>query len=102
MPPRRKYRGRPARTRLRRMPLVRPMPLKKVPDELDEAIEQCEVEIASMRQGGVRKVALADGLVKLAKLYGRKKMLAEMEPILMEALKIRETELGREHLSVSV
>lgn len=70
-------------------------------DEVQEGIQQCELEIDAMRRLGHRNLALADALVKLAKLYGRKKMLREMEPLLLEALEIREFEVGGQHLMVS-
>ena len=77
------------------------MPLKPA-DETDEAIQQCQIEIDSLRRRGSPNVALADALLKMAELYGRKKMLSEMQPLLLEAVRIRETELGSQHLSVSI
>lgn len=82
-----------------RLPIFK-MPLKPT-DEIDEAIQECEIEIDSLRRAGCRNVVLADALLKLAKQYGRKKMLNEMQPLLLEALTIRETELGSQHLGVS-
>ena len=85
------------------LPVYDPLkvPLKQAPDGIDELIERCQTEIQSLRQSSGQSVALADALLKLAKLYGGKKLLAEMQPLLLEALRIREVALGSEHLSVS-
>ncbi len=45
--------------------------------------------------------ALADALTKLADVYCRHKMLDEMEPLLLEALQVRETVYGTSHLSIT-
>ncbi|HEY9715851.1 MAG TPA: tetratricopeptide repeat protein [Trichormus sp.] len=83
-----------------RLPVFR-MPLEPV-EEVDEEIQQSKLEIDSLRRAGCAGVALADALLKLAKQYGNRKMLDVMEPLLLEALSIRETELGAQHLSVSL
>jgi len=83
-----------------RLPVFR-MPLEPA-EEIDEEVQQSQIEIQSLRRAGCQTVALADALLKLAKQYGNRKMLIEMEPLLLEALSIRETELGSHHLSVSL
>jgi tetratricopeptide (TPR) repeat protein len=68
---------------------------------LDDAIAHGLEEVASQRQADPESLALAKALTKLADLYGRKKMINEMEPLLLEALRIKEGIYGGEHLSVS-
>lgn len=63
---------------------------------------EAQSEIILLRQMvGNHNVSVADALTKLADLYCRKKMYKEMEPLLIEALKIREDALGEEHHTVS-
>jgi len=68
----------------------------------DEQENDAEVEVASVRQMmGKDHPHVADLLTKLADHYCRRKRYAEMEPLLIEALKIREKSLGGEHPLVS-
>jgi tetratricopeptide (TPR) repeat protein len=68
---------------------------------LGVAIAQGLEEVAAKRQNEPESLALAKSLTKLADLYGRKKLIHEMEPLLLEALRIKEGIYGGEHLSVS-
>ena len=69
---------------------------------LNDSIHELETELELLRQMvGVDHPAVADMLTKLADLYCRLKLYAQMEPVLVEALKIRETSLGAEHPAVS-
>lgn len=71
-------------------------------DPLEKAIADGKLEIARLRQmGGGDSIAVADALNKLAELYSRKEMHDEMEPLLKDALRIREEICGENHLSVS-
>lgn len=73
--------------------------IKKVTESM---ITEAALEVNLLKQMvGVHNVAVADALTKLADLYCRKKMYKEMEPLLIEALKIREDALGDEHATVS-
>jgi tetratricopeptide (TPR) repeat protein len=58
-------------------------------------------EIVELRKGGKSNLALAEALVKLAGIYNKQSMLEKMEPLLKEALEIREAVSGKEHISVS-
>jgi tetratricopeptide (TPR) repeat protein len=63
---------------------------------------EAQSEITLLRQMvGDHNVSVADALTKLADLYCRKKMYKEMEPLLIEALQIREDTFGGEHHTVS-
>ncbi len=71
------------------------------PDEQDQ-VKDAEVEVASVRQMmGKDHPHVADLLTKLADHYCRRKLYREMEPLLIEALQIREKSLGGEHPLVS-
>lgn len=64
--------------------------------------KEAEIELESVRQTmGKDHPHVADCLTKLADLYCRRKKYREMEPILKEALRIREKCLGMEHPLVS-
>jgi tetratricopeptide (TPR) repeat protein len=64
--------------------------------------KEAEIELASVRQTmGKDHPHVADCLTKLADQYCRRKKYREMEPILQEALRIREKCLGLEHPMVS-
>lgn len=72
-------------------------------DHLGEAIVAARAEVARMRRlMGNHSTQVADALVELADLYSRQKMTDEMEDVLLEALRIRETSLGRDHMTVSI
>lgn len=58
-------------------------------------------EIIELRKSGKPSQAMADALVKLAGLYNEQSKLDKMEPLLKEALQIRESLDGSSHLSVS-
>lgn len=71
-------------------------------EPIDKAIVAAQQQIRQIKQtGGSDSVAVADALTKLADLYCRKEQLSEMEPLLVEALRIRESICGSVHLSVS-
>jgi tetratricopeptide (TPR) repeat protein len=80
---------------------LEPVRWKSVP-EINEAINDCRMEADLLKQmvGGSHP-SVADILTRLADLYCRLRMYAEMEPLLVEALKIRETTCGANHHSVS-
>lgn len=72
-------------------------------DHLGEAIVAARAEVDRMRRMmGNHSTQVADALVELADLYSRQKMIDEMEDVLIEALRIRETALGRDHMTVSI
>lgn len=72
---------------------------KKVTESM---IAEAKSEVTLLRQMvGNQNVSVADALTKLADLYCRKKMYKEMEPLLIEALQIRENTFGEEHHTVS-
>jgi len=66
------------------------------------AIKELELEITLLKQMvGNEHAAVADSLTKLADLYCREKSYSKMEPVLIEALRIREALYGLEHTSVA-
>lgn len=66
-----------------------------------ETIKEMELEVALLKQMvGADHPAVADSLTKLAELYCRAKMYDQMEPILVEALRVREVICGAEHPNV--
>lgn len=72
-------------------------------DHLGEAIVAARAEVDRMRRMmGGNSTQVADALVELADLYSRQKMTDEMEDVLIEALRIREKALGRDHMTVSI
>jgi tetratricopeptide (TPR) repeat protein len=76
-------------------------PAKKA-DPLDNAIADAQLQVHRLKQtAGGESLAVADALTKLADLYCRRDMYGEMEPLLKESLRIRETVCGENHLSVS-
>ncbi|MBX9670292.1 MAG: tetratricopeptide repeat protein [Candidatus Obscuribacterales bacterium] len=69
---------------------------------LDDAINLARIEVSQMKKKGSRNTSqLADLLVELATMYSRKNEPENMEAALVEALSIRETVYGKNHLSVS-
>jgi len=63
---------------------------------------ELELELASVKATmGKEHPQVADCLTRLADLYCRNKRYREMEPILLDALRIRERALGPEHSLVS-
>jgi tetratricopeptide (TPR) repeat protein len=66
-----------------------------------ESMEQAVREVYALRRSTAPSLALADALVKLAGIYSQHAMLEDMEPLLKEALEIREAICGPRHLSVS-
>jgi len=67
-----------------------------------ESLKEMELEVTLLRQMvGPEHPSVADSLTKLADLYCRSKLYAKMEPILLDALRIRENALGLEHPSVA-
>lgn len=71
-------------------------------DPLDEAISLSRDEIARLRQKGLGTTSqLADALRDLAGLYSKKNRPDKMEPLLQEALQIRESVYGASHMNVS-
>lgn len=70
--------------------------------QIASAIQDYEVELELLKQMvGESHPSVADLLTKVADLYCRLRMYSKMEPLLVEALKIRETNCGPEHPSVS-
>jgi tetratricopeptide (TPR) repeat protein len=85
-------------------PLVEPLsaaPARQNSMAEMDRIEEAVREIHQMRRSTAPSLALAEALVKLADIYSKHAMLDEMEPLLTEALDIRETICGSRHLSVS-
>jgi len=71
-------------------------------DPLDNAIADAQLQIHRLKQtAGHESLAVADALTKLADLYCRKESYSEMEPLLKQSLRLRETICGDNHLSVS-
>jgi tetratricopeptide (TPR) repeat protein len=68
---------------------------------LDSAILHAAGDVAALRVSSPASLALAKALTKLADLYSRRKLVTEMEPLLVEALALKESIYGSEHLSVS-
>lgn len=69
---------------------------------INVAIQDAELELELLKQMvGEEHPSVADLLTKVADLYCRLKMYAKMEPLLVDALKIRENACGPEHPSVS-
>lgn len=64
-------------------------------------IDKAAKEIVALRKEGKPNLALADALVKLSAIYNEQEMLEKMEPLLKEALEIRQSIAGPNHLSVS-
>lgn len=81
--------------------------LTDVPPDLAEnplikAIVTSRLQLEKLKKTvGPQTLAVADALTKLADLHCRNNSLDEMEPLLIEALRIRETVNGSEHISVS-
>jgi tetratricopeptide (TPR) repeat protein len=72
------------------------------PNLIQDAIKETEVEVDILRQmSGSDHPSVADMLTRLADLYCRMKQYSKMEPLLVEALRIREGSCGPEHVSVS-
>lgn len=72
------------------------------PNLMQDAIKEAEVELDLFKQMvGQENPAVADMLTRLADLYCRMRMYSKMEPILVEALRIREACCGPDHISVS-
>jgi len=68
----------------------------------DRAIADAKLHVHKLQQAtGHDTKEVADALRKLADLYARREQLDEMEPLLIEALRIRETVCGEQHLNVS-
>jgi len=83
-------------------PSFEPLHAPKRTDPLDNAIADAQLQTHRLKQtAGNESLAVADSLTKLADLYCRKEMHEEMEPLLKEALRIREITCGENHLSVS-
>ena len=69
---------------------------------LDDAIKETELELELLKQMvGADHTSVADLLTRLADLYCRLRMYPQMEPVLVDALKIREAACGSDHPSVS-
>jgi tetratricopeptide (TPR) repeat protein len=67
-----------------------------------DVIKEMELEVALLKQMvGPDHPAVADSLTKLADLYCRAKLYDNMESILVESLRIRETVCGPQHLKVA-
>ncbi|CAN5258675.1 hypothetical protein BH10CYA1_BH10CYA1_51380 [soil metagenome] len=69
---------------------------------IEDAIKETELELELLKQMvGAEHPSVADLLTKLADLYCRLRMYSRMEPVLVDALKIREAACGSSHPSVS-
>lgn len=69
---------------------------------VEDAIKETELELELLKQMvGADHTSVADLLTKLADLYCRLRMYSKMEPVLVDALKIREAACGSDHPSVS-
>ncbi len=69
---------------------------------LDDAIKETELELELLKEMvGADHTSVADLLTRLADLYCRLRMYPQMEPVLVDALKIREAACGSDHPSVS-
>jgi tetratricopeptide (TPR) repeat protein len=67
-----------------------------------DAVTDLEIELGLLKQtAGLDHIAVANCLTKLADIYCRKQMFEQMEPLLIEALRIREKQLGPSDLSVA-
>jgi tetratricopeptide (TPR) repeat protein len=67
-----------------------------------DAIHEAETELELLRQmAGQTHPTVADMLTRIADLYCRVKAYAQMEPLLLEALRVRESSSGSEHPLVS-
>jgi tetratricopeptide (TPR) repeat protein len=67
-----------------------------------DAIHDAELELELMRPVvGKRHPTVADMLTRVADLYCRLKMFSKMEPILVEALQIREAVCGSAHPAIA-
>ncbi len=76
-------------------------PKAEEPKAVLTPMEAAAREIISLRKSGKPSLALADALVKLAGIYNEQSLLEKMEPLLKEALQIRETIPESNPLSVS-
>ena len=69
---------------------------------MQDTIKETEVELDLLKQMvGQEHPSVADMLTRLADLYCRLRLYNKMEPILIEALRIREACCGADHVSVS-
>jgi tetratricopeptide (TPR) repeat protein len=69
---------------------------------LNEAINDARVELELLKSfGGSESTAFADMSTKLAALYCRKQMYAEMEPLLLQSVLIWKSSYGANHPSVA-
>jgi tetratricopeptide (TPR) repeat protein len=76
-------------------------PVKRHYTGTDE-ITDMEIQLGLMKQtAGEDHIAVANCYTQLASLYCRKKAFDKMEPLLKEALRIRERRLGSNDLSVA-
>jgi tetratricopeptide (TPR) repeat protein len=72
------------------------------PRLMQDAIKEAEVELDLFKQVvGKEHPNIADMLTRLADLYCRLRLYSKMEPILIEALRIREASCGTQHPSVA-
>ncbi len=69
---------------------------------IEDATKETELELELLKEMvGADHPSVADLLTKLADLYCRLRMYSQMEPVLVDALKIREAACGSSHPSVS-
>lgn len=78
-----------------------PQPKAEVKTTPLTPMEEHAKQIIALRKSGKPSLALADALVKLAGAYNDQSQLEKMEPLLKEALEIRESIAGKSHFSVS-
>jgi tetratricopeptide (TPR) repeat protein len=68
---------------------------------ITDTMKEMELEVALLKQMvGADHPAVADSLTKLAELYCKAKMYDQMEPPLVEALRVREVIYGPEHPNI--
>lgn len=79
-----------------------PRPTFSSTKTIEDAIKETEIELELLKQMvGSDHTSVADLLTRLADLYCRLRMYSKMEPVLVDALKIREAACGSNHPSVS-
>lgn len=82
--------------------MITDTPYKLNAQNLSDKVKELELEVDLIRQlTGADSLQLADCLTRLADLYCRTKLYEAMEPLLVEALKVREKQLGTDHYLVA-
>ncbi|RTL34704.1 MAG: tetratricopeptide repeat protein [Candidatus Melainabacteria bacterium] len=102
-PPQKSLRPGTSGTRFGAIPeMSSPRPTFSNTKTIEDAIKETELELELLKQMvGAEHTSVADLLTRLADLYCRLRMYSKMEPVLVDALKIRESACGSNHPSVS-